>query len=163
MARWETEDYENFPYELRGTVMDKGKKCGFAPIPVVNTLTALAAWVLQKTTWNTLEEEHPDDAKTVKAFEKLLGKNTCDSIVASWKHGHAIEIQGLIRDAVSKGPKYTNAAESRIMNTLDWSEFQGDYDGLRKAARAIWDEEQLENSDGDDISTEKHYAIGICY
>jgi hypothetical protein len=146
--KYEIAEYEDFPYELHGTKAD-GKSLGFAPVPHVNTVCDMLAWIICKKFFVDTDEEL---SLLIDQIADRIGPGKGELMVAAWKHGHCIKhLQAPIRDAASGKRKMTKSDFSRIGSTLDLNEFMGDFERLQKVIQATFDQEQT-TDEGEDLS-----------
>ena len=127
MARkYDTVEIDGVQYELHGVKADD-KKIGFVPV------RCFAAGS---------KDDFPE-------FVNGATDGELELIVADWKYGNGVRLQGMARKCVT-GDGYTDADHNRIFNELsvadpDWLVgFVGKGDALDKACRAEFDRQKAE-------------------
>lgn len=126
MARkYDVTDIDGVSYELHGVKADD-KKIGFVPVRIFGA-----------------DDSFEDFVANAQASELKL-------IIADWKYGCGVRLQGMARKSVSGGG-YTDADHNKIFNELSLAnpkwlpKFAGNSGALDKACKDEWERRKAEN------------------
>ena len=124
MARkYDTVEIDGVKYELHGVKADD-KKIGSVPVRIFA------------------------DGDPFENFVATATKGEIELIVADWKYGNGVRLQGMARKCVS-GEGFSDAAMNQTYAAMSKDEclqFLGDHAGLVKFAKAKWAEMQAEGA-----------------